>query len=192
LSGKNETWEKMCVEIQQRSLDNISFQKSLEVKKTKTLFRQILHALTIAYDEKLTTKPDEIRGLLKLDKSSVIKQQGYWDIIGGEKNQKRIRDIPHFSLTNGCWFDFAILVYENNKEAEIIGFNFEIRFPEEMPSRFLRIDFNPPNHANDDKNMRLHLHPGHDDIMIHSPPMSPIEILHLFLYGIDIPDKIRA
>lgn len=192
MSGKNETWEKMCVEIQQRSLDNISFQKSLEVKKTKTLFRQILHALTIAYDEKLTTKPDEIRGLLKLDKSSVIKQQGYWDIIGGEKNQKRIRDIPHFSLTNGCWFDFAILVYENNKEAEIIGFNFEIRFPEEMPSRFLRIDFNPPNHANDDKNMRLHLHPGHDDIMIHSPPMSPIEILHLFLYGIDIPDKIRA
>ncbi len=192
MSGKNETWEKMCVEIQQRSLDNISFQKSLEVKKTKTLFRQILHALTIAYDEKLTTKPDEIRGLLKLDKSSVIKQQGYWNIIGGEKNQKRIRDIPHFSLTNGCWFDFAILVYENNKEAEIIGFNFEIRFPEEMPSRFLRIDFNPPNHANDDKNMRLHLHPGHDDIMIHSPPMSPIEILHLFLYGIDIPDKIRA
>ncbi len=192
MSGKNETWEKMCVEIQRRSLDNISFQKSLEVKKTKTLFRQILHALTIAYDEKLTTKPDEIRGLLKLDKSSVIKQQGYWDIIGGEKNQKRIRDIPHFSLTNGCWFDFAILVYENNKEAEIIGFNFEIRFPEEMPSRFLRIDFNPPNHANDDKNMRLHLHPGHDDIMIHSPPMSPIEILHLFLYGIDIPDKIRA
>jgi hypothetical protein len=40
--------------------------------------------------------------------------------------------------------------------------------------------------------MRFHLHPGNDDIMIHSPPMSPIEILHLFLYGIDIPDKIRA
>lgn len=74
----------------------------------------------------------------------------------------------------------------------LIGFNFEIRFPETMSSRFLRIDLNQPNHKNDDKNMRLHLHPSHDDIMIHSPPMSPLEILHLFLYGIDIPDKIRA
>jgi hypothetical protein len=188
LSGKNETWEKMCVEIQRRSLSDIS----LKTKSAKALRREILNILTLAYDEKIANKPNEIYALLKLDYSTVIRQQSYWDIMGGEKNQKRIRDIPHFSLTNGCWFDFAILVYENNKEAEIIGFNFEIRFPETMSSRFLRIDFNPPNHANDDKNMRLHLHPGHDDIMIHSPPMSPIEILHLFLYGIDIPDKIRV
>ena len=179
----------MCAKIQQRSLENIS----LKIKNAKALRREILNILTLAYnDKKLTNKPHEIRPLLKLYNSTVIKQQGYWDIMGGEKNQDRIRDIPHFSLTNGCWFDFAILVYENNKEAEIIAFNFEIRFPETMYSRFLRIDLNQPNHKNDDKNMRLHLHPGHDDIMIHSPPMSPIEILYLFLYGIDIPDNPRA
>jgi hypothetical protein len=189
LSGKNEKWEKMCVEIQRRSLSDIS----LKPKSVKALWAEILNILTLAYnDKKLTTKPHEIRGLLKLDHSTVIRQKSYWDIMGGEKNQDRIRNIPHFSLTNGCWFDFAILVYENNKEAEIVGFNFEIRFPEKMYSRFLRIDFNTPNHDNDDKNMRLHLHPGHDDIMIHSPPMSPIEILYLFLYGIDIPDNPRA
>lgn len=192
MSGKNETWEKMCVEIQRRSLTDIS----LKIKSARFLRSEISRYLTLASSEKiLNDKLDEINKKLKLAKSTIKEVQserGYWDIIGGEKNQKRIRDIPHFSLTNGCWFDFAILVYENNKEAEIIGFNFEIRFPETMSSRFLRIDFNPPNHANDDKNMRLHLHPGHDDIMIHSPPMSPIEILHLFLYGIDIPDKIRA
>ena len=189
MSGKNETWEKMCVEIQRRSLDNVS----LKIESAKALRAEILKILMFAYDDKkLTNKPHEIHGLLKLYYSSVIKQQGYWDIMGGEKNQKRIRNIPHFSLTNGCWFDFAILVYENNKEAEIIGFNFEIRFPETMSSLFLRIDLNQPNHKNDDKNMRLHLHPGNADIMIHSPPMSPIEILHLFLYGIDIPDKPRA
>ena len=189
MSGKNETWEKMCAEIQRRSLSDIS----LKPKSAKALWAEILRILTLAYDDKkLTNKPHEIHGLLKLYYSSVIKQQGYWDIMGGEKNQDRITDIPHFSLKNGCWFDFAIIVNENNKEAEIVGFNFEIRFPEKMYSRFLRIDFNTPNHDNDDKNMRLHLHPGHDDIMIHSPPMSPIEILHLFLYGIDIPDNPRA
>ncbi|CAD5939325.1 hypothetical protein PCC9214_01815 [Planktothrix tepida] len=28
--------------------------------------------------------------------------------------------------------------------------------------------------------------------MIHSPPMTPLEILHLFLYGLQIPDKRRS
>jgi len=73
-----------------------------------------------------------------------------------------------------------------------IGFDFELRFPKSLSTSFLRIDLNLPNHNNELQNMRFHLHPDHDDIMIHSPPMSPIEILHLFLYGIDIPDKIRA
>ena len=189
MNGKNKKWEEMCAEIQRRSLDNFS----LKIKSAKALRADILKILILAYDdEKLTTEPHEIYGLLKLDQSSEIRQESYWDIMGGEKNLKRIREIPHFSLKNDCWFDFVILVFDNNKEAEIIGFDFEIRFPETISSRFLRIDLNQPNHANDDKNMRLHLHPGHDDIMIHSPPMSPIEILHLFLYGIDIPDKIRA
>lgn len=40
--------------------------------------------------------------------------------------------------------------------------------------------------------MQLHLHLSNDDIMIHSPPMSPLEILHLFLYGIEIPKKQRS
>ena len=110
----------MCAEIQRRSLSDIS----LKPKSAKALWAEILRILTLAYDDKkLTNKPHEIHGLLKLYYSSVIKQQGYWDIMGGEKNQDRITDIPHFSLKNGCWFDFAIIVNENNKEAEIVGFN---------------------------------------------------------------------
>lgn len=106
----------MCIEIQQRSLSNIS----LKTKSAKALRSEILKSLMFAYDDKkLTTKPDKIRGLLKLDHSTVIRQKSYWDIMGGGKNQKRIRDIPHFSLKNGCWFDFAILVFDNDKEAEI-------------------------------------------------------------------------
>jgi len=46
--------------------------------------------------------------------------------------------------------------------------------------------------SNDERNIRFHLHPSNDDIMIHSPPMSPLEILHMFLYGLNIRDKPRS
>jgi hypothetical protein len=115
--------------------------------------------------------------------------------MGGGKNFNRIQDIPHFKLHNGCWFDFAITIDETGKPAQIIGFDFEIRFPQkegETKVPFLRIDLNLPDHNNDERNIRFHLHPSNDDIMIHSPPMSPLEILHMFLYGINIPDKPRT
>lgn len=47
------------------------------------------------------------------------------------------------------------------------------------------------NNDNETRGMRFHVHPGSDDVMIHSPPMSPLEILHLFLYGLIIPEKRR-
>jgi hypothetical protein len=40
--------------------------------------------------------------------------------------------------------------------------------------------------------MRFHIHPGCDDFMVNAPPMSPIEILNLFLYGFNIPEKQRS
>lgn len=72
-------------------------------------------------------------------------------------------------------------------------FDFEIRFPENYdPAKFLRFDLNSPNHNNEERGMRFHVHPSSDDFMIHSPPMTPLEILHLFLYGLQIPDKRRS
>ncbi len=184
----------MCIAIQQRSLDSIS----LEVEKTKILWAEILKTLLSAWDDKiLVNQSSEIYKFLKLTKTS-IDNVIYEAIMGGEKNQHRDKNIPHFQLSNGCWFDFTIAIDETIKPAQIIGFNFELRFPEvadieqgKSYPRFLRIDLNPPDHANKDKNMRFHLHPGHDDIMIHSPAMTPLEILHLFLYGIHISEKSR-
>jgi hypothetical protein len=75
---------------------------------------------------------------------------------------------------------------------EAIGFNFEIRFPDQVPVRFLRFDLNLPEHNNEDRGVRSHIHPGNDDFMLNAPPMSPIEILHLFLYGLTIPAKQRS
>ncbi len=191
LSDKNN-WQKICAEIQDKSLSNTP----LNVKNAKILRAEILKCLTLASDERiLLNRLDEINKLLKLRPSSVIPKKGYSEIMGGDKNQKREFHVPHFKLNNGCWFDFAITIDETGKTAQIIGFDFEIRFPQkegETKVPFLRIDLNLPEHNNDERNIRFHLHPSNDDIMIHSPPMSPLEILHMFLYGINIPDKPRA
>lgn len=183
----------MCAEIQERSLGNTSY---LEVKNAKVLRAEIVKCLTTASDNKiLNTKLGDILKLIKMAPSSQVKKSGYQEIMGGDKNQNRELHIPHFKLHNGCWFDFAITIDETISPAQTIGFDFEIRFPKkegEIAVPFLRIDLNLPDHNNEVRNMRFHLHPSNDDIMIHSPPMSPLEILHMFLYGIEIPEKQRS
>ena len=68
----------------------------------------------------------------------------------------------------------------------------EIRFLEDNPTKFLRFDLNLPEHNNDNQGKRFHLHPGNDDLMIHASPMSPLEILHLFLYDLKMPERPRG
>jgi hypothetical protein len=143
-------------------------------------------------DRILKTKLSEIYQFLKKtpsEKNRVLITGGRKD---GKANFKRNKDFPHFERVDGCWFDFIILVNDNGKEAEIIGFDFEIRFPEDHQVKFIRFDLNLPNHNNEERGMRFHLHPGSDDLMIHSPPMSPLEILHLFLYGLPLREKPRS
>lgn len=176
----------MCMEIESRSIQSAQ----LEVPKAKTLYRQLLKILNDGYDAKiLLTSQADIRKFLKLTDSNL--QSNESEIVGGSRNFKRLKDLPHFERRDGCWFDFALILRQNNKSAEVVGFNFEIRFPESVPVKFLRFDLNLPDHNNEDHGMRFHIHPGNDDFMINAPPMSPVEILHLFLYGLVIPEKPR-
>jgi hypothetical protein len=189
LNGQS-TWLNYSQGIQKRSLDAFS----LEVKSSKTLYQEFSKALNHAHNEGfLDTKLSEIHKLLKMtpqDRQQVVILGGLEK--AGTKNFKRSKDIPHFSRVDGCWFDFAITIDEIRKPAEIIGFDFEIRFPEPVPIQFVRFDLNLPGHDNQVDGLRFHLHPGSDDFMVHSPPMSPLEILHLFLYGFEIPQKMRS
>jgi hypothetical protein len=183
LSSKND-WEQICHQVQERLLIT-----PLEVKSAKLLRSEFLKCLTAACDDKfLKTEHHEIRGLLKMTKVN----KGIIEITGGGKNQKRLREIPHFKRFDGCWFDFAITVDQTIKPAKVIAFDFEIRFSEDNPTKFLRFDLNPPKHNNDDQGKRFHLHPGNDDLMIHASPMSPLEILHLFLYDLKMPERPRS
>jgi hypothetical protein len=178
-------WKQICDQVQERLLKAAP----ITVPTAKVLRTELFKCLNTACNEgRLKTKLNEIHKLLKITSPS----KGIIEITGGERNFKRRKEIPHFERCDGCWFDFAILVNEEYKPAEIIGFNFEIRFLDDNPIKFLRFDLNLPGHDNQDRGIRFHMHPGSDDLMIHSPPMSPLEILHLFLYDLDIPQNPRA
>lgn len=164
---------------------------SIENATASKVYNLILSALRRGYDDgKLATKPHEYQKLLQKTKTS-SNTSNIIEIVGGAKNFPRDPNEPHFARVDGCWFDFAITLKEANKTVEFLGFNFEIRFPEAMFVKFLRFDRNLPEHNNKERGLRFHIHPGHDDLMIHAPPMSPLEILQLFIYGLDIPDKLR-
>jgi len=191
LKDKN-SWESICDEIQNRSLQSTQ----LTIPSAKNLYNQIFKCLNDANDNGiLKTKHQEIRELLKMKPSEKNKNEIL--IRGGRKEKERLnftrsKDVPHFERIDECWFDFGISIDDSKKETEIIGFGFEIRFPEDHQVKFIRFDLNLPNHKNEERGMRFHLHPGSDDLMIHSPPMSPLEILHLFLYGLPLREKPRS
>lgn len=169
--------------------ERLSNTAPFQVKSAKVLRTEIFKCLNTAQDDgRLRTELSQIHKLLK----EIPKTKGIIEITGGERNFKLDKAIPHFERIDGCWFDFAILVNENYKPAEIIGFNCEIIFLDNQSIKFLRFDFNLPEHRNEDRGMRFHLHPGSDDFMVPSPPMSPLEIINLFLYGLDIPPRPRS
>jgi hypothetical protein len=105
-------------------------------------------------------------------------------IAGGEKNLKRDRRLAHFTRDDDAWFDFTITGRENNHRLELIAYDFEIRFPPGTGTPFLRFDLNVPAHRNEDRELRSHLHPGSDDILVPAPMLSPTEVLTLFLEGL--------
>ncbi|MCT7983040.1 hypothetical protein NG796_07015 [Laspinema sp. A4] len=185
----NSGWEKMGPVIQDRLWEATP---KTDIESAIIFKRKIFKTLNTASDEQiLKTKPHEIHKLLKMEKSGKHGKEVF-SIMGGPKNLKRRQDLPHFERADRCWFDFAILIDENPNQAQVLGFNFEIRFPEDFTVKFLRFDLNPPGHDNDKGGIRFHLHPGHENLRIPSPPLCPLEILHLFLYGLSIPDRPRS
>ena len=167
----------MCSEIENRA-----FQPSLlKIEKPQKLYQQLINILENSCNQKiLKTKRHEIHRLVKLKENPKTKE---FEIVGGAKHFKRIKNLDspdYLERVDGCWFDFSIMIMQSNQSVEIIGFDFEIRFPDDIsgnvPVKFFRIDFNLPGHENEGLGMRFHLHPGNDDFMVHALPMSPIEI----------------
>jgi len=168
--------------------------------RARGLHRELRNVLRRASDAgKLLTGPNEIYQLVRLlhePPPQVAEQleaqglhEGAFCIVGGEKNQNRDHDIAHLARDDGAWFDFSITVRERRKQLELVAQDFEIRLPPGMSTPFLRFDYNLPAHRNEEREMRCHLHPGSDDILVPAPLMSPMEMLALFIDGLRWPEE---
>ncbi len=166
---------------------------SFRPRTARDCFRMIQSHLIKASDLGLLEQsPAQVRALVKLSEKNTT---GTSDIaVGNVRNFHRVRSLPHFSRPDGAWFDFQLLVRERKDEASIIAYGFELRMSDGRPFPFIRFDFNPPGHDNDDDGLRSHLHLGTDDdgFSIPAPFMSPLAILDLFLLRLRPGPRRRA
>lgn len=164
----------------------------------KELIRALRAILVVASNAgKIVTPPGtifkqmklviDISGQLLSDLRERDLHRGAFCITGGEKNQKRDDGLPHFKRNDGAWFDFTITGLERNGAIEVVAYDFEIRCAPGMGSSFLRFDLNLPDHRNQERDLRCHLHAGSDDVLVPAPLMSPMEMMTLFVDGIRPP-----
>jgi hypothetical protein len=137
------------------------------------------------------TKIHEEHGKLWKDLAERDLHRGAFCIFGGVKNQGRDESLPHFKRDDGAWFDFSITVREAGGLVELLAYDFEIRLAPGMGLSFLRFDLNLPEHKNQRRELRCHLHPGSDDLLVPAPLMSPPELCALFVYGARLPSDRR-
>ncbi|KYF95002.1 hypothetical protein BE17_47535 [Sorangium cellulosum] len=153
------------------------------VRKLVTSLDEIADRVVLLDETKIREEHGKLwKGLTERDL-----HRGAFCIFGGVKNQGRDKSLPHFERDDGAWFDFSITVREADGIVELLAYDFEIRMAPSMGASFLRFDLNLPDHRNQARELRCHLHPGSDDLLVPAPLMSPIELCTLFVYGARLP-----
>lgn len=147
------------------------------------LFKKIRSQLRAAHDEgSLQTSHADI--YQHLTHASDPAPGGQRSVITyGKPNFHRVPTEPHLLRDDGAWFDFGLTLDDRARSARLLAYHFEIRFPDDAQARFLRLDLNKPEHANEDQGLRSHLHPGDDDILFPSIVFNPCDALSLFIHG---------
>lgn len=176
-------------ELQSHSLERL--ENPLQ-GSSKDLLRALRNQLTGASDARVLSTPvcDILKHLQLAAEPALAKElpeplrRGAFVITGGKKNQERSVDLAHFKRQDEAWFDFSIVGCEEAGTVRVLAYDFEIRFPVGHGAPFFRFDLNLPDHRNQERELRCHLHAGSDDILVPAPPMTPTELLALCIHGI--------
>jgi hypothetical protein len=151
-------------------------------ESSSQLFKKLRAQLRAASDDGLLeTKHSEIYQHLTHESDPAIGRRSI--ITYGKPNFHRVITEPHILRDDGAWFDFGLTLEDHRKGSHLLAYHFEIRFPDHAQARFLRIDLNKPEHANEDQGLRSHFHPSDDDILFPSAVFNPSDALSLFIHG---------
>jgi len=162
----------------------------LEAPTPKELLRQIRKVLIDALaDGKLKIQQHVIYSGVKL-----INEEGKpeYTLSGGTKDFKRRPENAILCRDDQAWLHFTMTLRSTARDVlEMLAYDFELVFPPDHKPEFVRLDLNPPEHENEKRGLRSHVHPGSDDLQLPAPWMTPVEILKLMLYGLRPRDPNR-
>lgn len=170
----------------QRGLISSSQQK-LYIEKNKDgkhLLRVVRKKLLSLSDNKhIQNRPEDIYKSLKFDDRGDVQLISY-----GKPNFKRDKTKPHITRTlDKAWFDFGFIASKGLTGLwEVVAYRSELRVPEDRPNTFIRLDLNMPDHTNEDRGYRSHVHINSDDDGIRLPsPVYPVLLLiDLMTFGL--------
>ena len=104
-----------------------------------------------------------------------------FDLVGGRRNFDRDPALADLRTPDGGWITFSAVLRPNRETLEILAYTFERVFRSDAQPRFVRFDYNVPDHDNDKRGLRSHVHPGNDDMQLPSPILAPHELIELLL-----------
>jgi hypothetical protein len=156
------------------------------VRKLRDDFARVLRRAI--HNEVLSNGEYDVGTLLQLSEGAPGGRGGtFFELVGGPLDFKRLgpgQTTPGcFVREDGAVVHFHLTVLERpGMPIELDSYGFEIYFPERDPISFVRFDLNPRGHSNEHQGLRSHLHPGHEDLQLPSPMLSPVEALNFLLY----------
>ena len=154
---------------------------SLRAIKAHELFEEVrAHLFKAQNADRLVTPVQIIREEVKWVRAPKEAPKDAKGIAGGIKDSHRHQESARLIRPDGWWFHFTITVNETPDGLDVMAYNFELVMPDVVPG-FIRFDLNLPDHRNVRRDLRSHLHPGHDDILVPAPILDPIEALNLMI-----------
>lgn len=112
--------------------------------------------------------------------------RGVMVITGGKRAETWAAD-EQFARDDDARFNFAVVArYAKAADPELIAYHFNLAFPVGHAPGFVRFDCNEAHFADASRDasrspLRCHTHPGHPDMTVPSPVLSPLEVLDLIL-----------
>lgn len=142
--------------------------QTLENAHAEGLLQQATHQIKLLYR---CTEPDA-RGVL---------------VITGGKRAETWGADEQFARNDGARFNFVVVArYAKATVPELIAYHFNLAFPDAHAPAFVRFDCNEAQFADASRNaarspLRCHTHPGHAQMTVPSPVLSPLEVLDILL-----------
>ncbi len=148
------------------------------------VYRDLTRRLCSACDNgALETPLHRVRSLLRLDGSArdrfvIAAGVKVWDCAPGTEALRR---------TDGTWFTFRIEINGGSAELSLETYQFQVCFPAGATPASIRFELDPPHSRHAREGLRSHVTPGHPELRIPAPVLSPAEWLDFILYSLPIP-----